>query len=190
MGNISKHEYYDCDICGTRCKKKSTLVQEGLRRCKRCYDTKPKVGPSKWAYGTGRANPLTTTAIYSPTIFSITAAGGITPSHSIASELTYSGDLELSNLPSSVVFGSSYYMKVVGSGGAIDIVADPQIANGRENDIIVLEGTSDTNTVTLDDGTGLSLTGSIVLGLNDRITLRFNGSTWVEINRYLEPVYN
>jgi hypothetical protein len=161
-----------------------------LRRCKRCVDYKPKTKPLRWAYGSGRANYDTTTAVNTSTVFTITAAGGITPSHSIATELTYSGDLQLSDLPNYIKFGSTYYMLVVGSG-TVTISADPQIADGRENDIITLEGTSDINTVTLSNGTGLSLAGGVgfTLGDNDRITLRYNGSDWVEVNRYKETEY-
>ena len=186
MGNISRHQYYYCDICETKCKKSDTIMQDGSRRCKRCFDDKPKVKPLKWSWGSGRANYDTTTAVNTATVYSITALGGITPSHSQATEISYSPDLGMSNLPDYVRFSSYYYMKIVGSGGAIDITADPQISAGQEGDRITLEGTSDTNTVTLDNGTGLSLSSgySMVLGVGDKITLVYKDSTWVECSRF------
>lgn len=74
---------------------------------------------------------------------------------------------------------------VAGSGGPVDISADPQIANGTDGQIIYIRGTSDTNTVTFDDGTGLQLDGgaSAVLGVNDVLTLAYLGSDWIEISR-------
>jgi hypothetical protein len=51
---------------------------------------------------------------------------------------------------------------------------------------------SNTNTVKLDNGTGLSLTdgASFTLGFEDKITLVYNGSVWKEISRSTEPTYN
>jgi hypothetical protein len=63
----------------------------------------------------------------------ITAAGGITPSNAI--------------------------MEVQGSGGAVDITANPQIAAGSPGQLLIIEGESDTNTLTLEDGNGLHLHG-------------------------------
>jgi hypothetical protein len=184
MGNISNREYFDCDLCGTKCKKISTTVQDGLRRCKKCVDEKIKTKPLKWTWGSGRPNPATTTAVSSPTVFTISASG-ITPSHSQASEKTYNGQLGISNAPDAVQFGSYYYMKVIGGGA---ITADPQISDGTKGDRICLEGTSDVHTVTLSDGTGLSLANgeSFVLGNGDKIILAFNGDEWVEVSRFNE----
>ena len=68
---------------------------------------------------------------------------------------------------------------------AVDITADPQIANGTTGQIITIIGSSDSNTLTLDDGTGLRLTGQCVLGISDNITLLYEGTIgdWIEISR-------
>ena len=68
---------------------------------------------------------------------------------------------------------------------ATDISSDPQIANGTSGQIITIIGSSDTNTLTLDDSTGLRLAGQCVLGIGDAITLLYEGTIgdWVEIGR-------
>lgn len=70
---------------------------------------------------------------------------------------------------------------------AIDITADPQIADGLDGQEISIVGLSDTNTLTLDDGTGLALAGNatMVLGVGDVIRLRYILSidTWIELGR-------
>lgn len=91
----------------------------------------------------------------------ITAAGGITPTHAI--------------------------MRIVSSGGAVNITANPQIVAGSDGQLLIVQGTSDANTVQLDDGTGLILEGAVafVLGANDMIMFAYDSgeSAWIEINR-------
>lgn len=70
---------------------------------------------------------------------------------------------------------------IVGSGGAVDISASPQIAGATNvGQRLVLIGTSDTNTVKLEDGTGLSLNGVFIAANNSVIGLVWNGAVWVE----------
>jgi hypothetical protein len=47
--------------------------------------------------------------------------------------------------------------------------------------LLILRGTSDVNTVTINDGANTALGANRVLGLNDSLTLFFNGDQWVEI---------
>ena len=47
--------------------------------------------------------------------------------------------------------------------------------------LLILRGTSDVNTVTINDGANTALGATRVLGLNDSLTLFFNGDLWVEI---------
>ena len=71
-------------------------------------------------------------------------------------------------------------------GAAIDITADPQIEDGFwDGQTITIIGNHNTNTLTLDDGTGLSLAGaaSFVIGTDDQITLMYINSDWIEISR-------
>lgn len=73
---------------------------------------------------------------------------------------------------------------IQGSGGAVTVTASPQVAAattiGQE---LVLEGTSDTNTVTLNDGTGLSLNGSATLYNHSSLYLVWDGTVWAETGR-------
>lgn len=71
----------------------------------------------------------------------------------------------------------------VGAASAVTITANPAISDGVEGQIIILEGTSDSNTVTYTSGTGLQLSGDITLGLYDQIMLQYNGVDWLEICR-------
>lgn len=69
-------------------------------------------------------------------------------------------------------------------GSAIDISADPQIADGTDGMVIKIIGLSDANTLTLDDGTGLQLSGGnqFVIGSGDVICLTYVASLdlWIE----------
>lgn len=80
---------------------------------------------------------------------------------------------------------TSSILRVQGSGGAVDISANPQIAAGTDGQILEIHGESNTNTVKLDTGTGLLLAGgaSITLGIGDVIVLRYIGTSWREISR-------
>jgi len=58
------------------------------------------------------------------------------------------------------------------------------IADGTNTgQCIVLLGTSDSNTITIKDNANTALAGDCILGLNDTLTLIFNGSVWCEISR-------
>jgi hypothetical protein len=96
---------------------------------------------------------------------------------SVASILTVTAVGGVSTLGASIV-------PVVGSG-AVNITANPQIVAGIAGQRLTIIGTSDTNTVQFDDGTGLSLDGgnSMVLGLNSVIEFVYYNSTWIEVGR-------
>lgn len=70
-------------------------------------------------------------------------------------------------------------------GSAQDITTDPQIGPGVDGQFVTIIGHDDTNTLTLDDGAGLALSGQFILGVNDCITLVYNKSTdlWIEVSR-------
>lgn len=79
--------------------------------------------------------------------------------------------------------GSSYnnIWFITGSGGAVTVTANPQVAAGTlvgQTLRIIAESAS--NTVTLADGTGLSLNGAWIGGLNSVLELVWDGSVWVE----------
>jgi hypothetical protein len=68
---------------------------------------------------------------------------------------------------------------------AIDITANPQIADGEDGQIVTIVGLSDTNTLKLDDGNGIKLKagGSITLGAGMTVTVVYVLSLdiWTEI---------
>ena len=73
---------------------------------------------------------------------------------------------------------------VAGNSGDINITANPQIADGIFNgQELCLVGTSDTDTVTLEDGNGLDQNGAAVLGVNDEICYKWNLTDWRESTR-------
>ena len=104
----------------------------------------------------------------------------------------------------------SIFMMIVSDGGAVDITADPQIVAGYAGQLLTLQGTSDTDTVQLDDTDTMHLIGgySMILRDGDTINLTYNtfstavggwgvsqwGTTgygfggasegWVEVSRY------
>lgn len=94
--------------------------------------------------------------------FYITASGGIAPTR------------------------SHPYMRVTGSAANITIAANPKIVSGQESQVLTLLGVG--STITLTNGNGISLMGSIpyVLGLSDTITFMYNtaNNAWNETSRY------
>ena len=75
---------------------------------------------------------------------------------------------------------------VKSSGGPIAITANPQISPGTTlGEEMLLQGTSLTDYIVLNDGNGLSLNGSISLGSTDYkvLSLYWDGAVWSEISR-------
>ncbi len=77
------------------------------------------------------------------------------------------------------------YLKVRGNSGAVDITANPQIAAGAAGQMLTLQGTDNTNTLKLDDGTGLALAGGISFTLKSGHIIQFiyDGTAWREMFR-------
>lgn len=95
----------------------------------------------------------------------ITAAGGITPTKTL--------------------------MRIVGDGGAIDITASPQIAAGTvDGQKLIIQGTHDTNTVTIDDGTGVATDSgaSLTFGKNDNAEFMWDAgeSEWLQCGPFID----
>ena len=78
-------------------------------------------------------------------------------------------------------------IRISGNGGPINLTSNPQIADGTHGQIIIIKGSSDTNTVTFDDGAGLALTNaiSVTLGNRDTLVLMYDATDdmWIEISR-------
>jgi len=104
--------------------------------------------------------PTITGSQASPT--AITAAGGV----------PFSG----SN------YSNSIYVST--ASGNVTVTATPQVVAGTlVGQVLSIIGTSASNTVTLADGSGLSLNGPITIGNNSAIILQWNGASWYEISR-------
>lgn len=78
---------------------------------------------------------------------------------------------------------------VAGSGGAITLTSTPTIANGTNGEVILIVGTNDTNTITLQHGTSYNLQMSsgqdFTLGSADLIAYKYNSTIgdWIELFR-------
>lgn len=74
---------------------------------------------------------------------------------------------------------------VQGSGGAVTVSANPQISAGNHTgQRLTVFGTSDTNTLTLSHGTGISmLDANVILANGDSIQFMWDGTAWAEIGR-------
>ena len=77
------------------------------------------------------------------------------------------------------------YLKVRGSGGAVDISVSPQISAGSAGQLLTLQGVDDANTLKLDDGNGLALAGGISFTLRNGHIIQFiyDGTAWRELFR-------
>lgn len=72
---------------------------------------------------------------------------------------------------------TSNYMRVSGSGGAVTLDTTTPIAAGEfDGQLLELEGTSNTNTVTLRDSGNADINGDITLSDGTTIGLRWNDS--------------
>lgn len=71
-----------------------------------------------------------------------------------------------------------------GSGGPVDITANPQIVAGTVvGQLLRLYCVSNVNTVKLDDGTGLTMNGSYTMKNGSMIEFIWSGSVWLEESR-------
>lgn len=110
-----------------------------------------------------RDNSLSTSPVNNPTVYTISAAAGI-------NALRQSRDYDHEG------GRRHFFMHVVSDGGAIDISASPQIVAGLQGDVLTLRGTSNTDTIKIEDSAGLHMIGDkfIVLGEGDSITFVYN----------------
>ena len=88
----------------------------------------------------------------------------------------------------SVIKPESTVMNITATvgGGAVTLTSNPSIADGINGQILVLRGSHATDTVTLTDGNGMQLNGSITLATNDTITLYYDAvitNDWIELSR-------
>jgi hypothetical protein len=78
------------------------------------------------------------------------------------------------------------YMKVAGDAEAATLDTTTAITAGTAGQVVILQGTSATDTLTIPTGSNVKLSGAptlIQLGLDDIIALLYDGSQWVELYR-------
>jgi hypothetical protein len=97
---------------------------------------------------------------------------------------TYS---QILTLPTSQIDASGKsIIKISGTGGVV-LTSNPQIINGVDGQVLILQGTSDVNWVTLSNGNGLTLEFGIPfkMGAGSVMHLVYDASTttWKEISR-------
>jgi hypothetical protein len=97
----------------------------------------------------------------------------------VGTAFTPSGDQSLSAATQITV--TNRIMRVVGNGGAVVLTGTPTIVDSVDGMTVTIQGTDDTNTITLQDeaqlaNTGLQLPGAqdCVLGEGDNITLMYD----------------
>lgn len=162
---VARLQLYDCDRCGFAYKKHQLRRQRGMLVCTGCVDDLSRIKKPNPRFFSPRDDSTSVTAVNEPTTFTISAATGI-DAITQSREYTREGDR------------SVYHMRVVGNGGPIDITASPQIVNGQQGDILTLTGTSNTNTVKLEDAGGVAMLKGfpVTLGNGDSITFVYNAS--------------
>jgi len=174
MAKSHPSELRDCDRCGFTYRKDNLKNQQGMHLSDDCFDDIRRIARIKTRFSSPRSNSTTVDAVTSPTTFSITAGSGV---NVLSNSTTFTREGTR----------TTYFMLVVGSGGPVNITADPQIIAGTNGAVLTLKGTSDTNTVQLDDGTGLLLFSglSMILKNTDVITLVYTSADalWREVSR-------
>jgi hypothetical protein len=110
-----------------------------------------------------------------------TAVGGASGAPSVIGS---TGSPTLITAVGGIAFTGAFWdnVKFIGGlAGPVDITANPQISAGTAiGQRLTIIGTDDTNTVKLDDGTGLSLNGSVILANHSVIRLIWDGTVWAE----------
>lgn len=89
---------------------------------------------------------------------------------------------------SSIIQPSTKYVFVVGAGGVVALTSNPSIMPGVNGQELVVIGTSDSATLTINDGNGTKMAGNCTLGAYDSISFVYDGffaHSWIETARSL-----
>ena len=169
MRRKSSIQLYDCERCMFTFKKKDLRRQRGMLLCDPCFDSALEIEPINAKFMSPRANSTTTTAVFSPTVFTITTAGvtALMKSQNYNREGTT----------------NSFVMQVVGL--PTTVTANPQIVAGQQGTLLTLVGTDNTNYVIISAGNGTDLTSQAVLKSGNTLSLVYNttSSLWCETSR-------
>jgi hypothetical protein len=86
------------------------------------------------------------------------------------------------------ITASSGYVRIQSGGGEVAELATPQISEGSVGQTLIIQGTNNTNVVTLTNGIDLALSEGVpfTMGSNSVMQLVYNGTAWTEIHRNAE----
>jgi hypothetical protein len=160
---------YDCDRCMFTFKKKNLRKQRGMHLCDACYDTVLEIAPVNIKWRSSRDNSTSILPVTTPIVFTITSAGITAVSRSQTN--TREGQ------------NNAYEMLVIGQPTAIS--ASTQIVAMPQGTLLTLQGTDDTNYVTIKAGNGTDLTTDMVLKNGSVLSLVYNATSalWCETSR-------
>jgi hypothetical protein len=106
----------------------------------------------------------------------------------LAANATIGGLFALSRVIVAPTFNSTLtptnsYLVLNPASSSVTLNPTTAISNGsRIGTVLILEGTSDIRTVTINDGANTSLAASRTLGKDDTLMLLWNGAQWIEIS--------
>ena len=121
-----------------------------------------------------------------PTVGTVAAASDLTPASYVGQITGTRASPSLIVAGTGIAFTGAFAENtwfIAGSGGAVDISANPQIVAGTLGQRLRLVGRHAINTVQLDTGTGLWLNGTCILGEGEILNLWCDGVSWVEQSR-------
>jgi len=77
------------------------------------------------------------------------------------------------------------YVRIRSGGGEVAELATPQIGEGAAGQVVIIQGTNNTNIVTVTNGVDLVLSEGVpfTFGSNAVMQLVYNGQAWTEIHR-------
>lgn len=131
----------------------------------------PLIGDTGYALIATGANAASWTAL--PVV-----APSITGTRAAPSNITAAGGIAFTG----TAYANIWFVQ--GNGAPITVTANPQIAAATNvGQKLTVIARNDTDTLTLSDGTGLSLNGSWVGGADSVLNLVWDGTNWVEESR-------
>lgn len=153
-------------------------------------DTTPNICPDRSDTNTGLASNVDDTlcftaggaclfkAVEDTTDYVITTASPV---------FTPTGDQSLA-ADAALSCGGAGVVRIVGNGGAVVLSAAPSVSDGvSDGQVCIIQGTSDANTVQVNDNTNIQLAGGVnfVMGQGDTLMVHWDSgdSDWYEISR-------
>lgn len=145
-----------------------------------------------FAYFVDTSNVLSETTLGTTVVSSSLTSVATLTALTVNGVVTYTPSGDTSLLAGTTITVTNGIMRIVGNGGAVTLTNTPTIADASDGTTITIQGTSDTNTVKLQDeaqlaDTGLQLSGGqdFTLGIGDTITLFYDSGddNWYEKSR-------